>query len=1073
MYPIAQTKVVLPRRRTGLLSRQRLIKLFNDLIDHRLTVITAPAGYGKTTLLVDVAHQIELPVCWYAVDALDNDVYRFVAHFIAAIAHRFPEFGQRSAAVLEGIPLDTAGLDRLVTTVVNELCEHVHEHFTLILDDYHLVNNDETIKYFMDRFIQLADENCHLIISSRKLLNIDLILLTAKRQAIGFGYLELAFQPEELQALLLQNYNLTISTQTAQALVQKTEGWITGLLLSVQTDWKGKTDRLQLTHVSDSGELYRYLAQQVLAQQSPAVRDFLLRTSLLEEFDADLCQAVFGPGQSWSNLLETVANENLFVLRVDNKLRYHHLFQDFLQHQMQAEQPQERERILRQLGFIFIDRQQWEKAHQVYFHRLGDAQATAQLIEQAGQEMIGCGRLVILEKWIDALPAEILTSRARLLAIYGFVKTALGKIDEGLVHLNRAETLLQSDDDPAWLMQALVWRSTGHKFKGTYQQALADANAAMDVMGHSPQPQAIQAQILRARGAAYHHLGNLNEAIACWEQSLAVSVGLARLQDAAVIRLGLGIAYASVGYYSKATDHFLKSLEYWQQVGNLTRQANLLNNLAVIYHYTGDYESAREKLEQAVTLARQSGYTYVESIALASIGDLYVDLDDPDAALTAYEQAHQIARQMNHGFLLFYTCLARASVMRRQGDLAQAKSILKHVAELVQNSESAYEEGLYRLEQAGIALAEQKPREAIPHLEAVLSSIGHKQRYEYMRALLSLAGAHQLQNNAAAARQYLAQTFDVAASLENKHLLVTSARQANLVLKAFQADAELGPQVSQLQNLVFNFEQSVPTLRRRMRQQVQSVPITPPRLQIQAFGQSRVTFGGTVVASTKWQNSDLMREYFFYLLTHPNGIRRQDIGLVVGPDYSPTKLKRQFKNTVYRLRQMFTKDVIVFDPDEERYYFNRQQDYEYDVEAFEIELERARALKGEPEQQARAYQAAVALYNGEFLPELDGQWVLAQRERLSDKYVEALLKLSEFHLKNGVYEQAIYYSQRIAEENPYMERAYRLAMRAYAALGDRAAVKAKFEQCRQLLYDEVAAPVSPQTQGLYQTLVHS
>lgn len=1071
MYPITRTKIILPRRRADLLSRSRLNKLFDDLVDYKLMVITAPAGYGKTSVLVDVAHQLDIPVCWYSVDNLDNDPHRFIAHFIASIAQQFPNFGQ-SASLLDGALFDATALDRLVTAIVNELYEHVHEHFALILDDYHLVNDDATIKYFMDQFIQHVDENCHIVVSSRRLVNIDVILLTARRQAIGFGLNELAFQSDEIQALVLQNYNLTLSETAAQTLAHKTEGWITGLLLSVQSDWKDKTEQLRLRQIAESVGLYDYLAQQVLNQQPVATQNFLLQTSLLGEFDADLCQAVLGPGD-WPALIETAAQENLFVLRVGNKLRYHHLFQDFLQHQIKINQPQVRQHILKRLGQVFAAQNQWEKAHEVYFSQLADMPATAALIEQAGEAMICSGRLATLERWIAQLPPETWLAYPRLVAIYGFVKTTLGQIEEGLIHLNQAEEALNSAGDPFYLTQTLLWRSTAYRFKGYYQAALADADRAAEMCRQFNSINSLQGQVLRARGAALHYLGHLNETITCWEQALSFCLSLAQLQDAAILRLELGVAYLNIGQYSRAIDHCLRSLEYWQEVGNLTRQANLLNNLAVIYHSMGQYDIAKENLEQAISLAKQSGYTYVESMGLASLGDLFVDLEDAEAALAAYEQAYELAQKMNHGFLRFYTMLAKATLLRAAGDFAQTRAILKQVNDIVQQGGSNYEQGLYELEMGRLALDTQQWPEAITHLEKATRVINEKQRYEHIRALMFLAQAHCFNNQLPPAAQYLARAFEVAIKLEKKHLLVITGKQIKNALLALEPDVELGPQIRQLLKMIGDHEQSIPTLRRRLRKQATIVPVTPPRLQIQAFGQSRVVFGDTIITSTKWQNSDLMREYFFYLVTHPEGIRREDIGLVIGPDISPGKLKRQFKNTVYRLRQMFTKEVIIFDADEDRYYFNRQLDYDYDVEAFERQIARARSLNASPLQQIEAYRTAINLYKGAFLPDINGEWVLAERENLSGKYVNALLKLSEIHLKHGVYEQTIYYCNQIAAENPYLEQAYRLAMRAYAAMGDSAAVKAKFEQCRQVLYDEVNVPVSPQTKNLFQALLQA
>lgn len=199
--PVTRTKVIIPRERADILHRQRLVDLLVDLLDYKLLIIAAPAGYGKTSLLVDFAHRVQLPVCWYSLDPLDRDPQRFIAHLIAAIAQRFPSFGSQSLSMLETASQTDLDMDDLVTALVNDAYENIQEHFILVIDDYHLVNETAEIDYFVSRFIQDVDENLHLILASRSLLSLpDLPLMVARSQVGGLSFEELAFQPEEIQS---------------------------------------------------------------------------------------------------------------------------------------------------------------------------------------------------------------------------------------------------------------------------------------------------------------------------------------------------------------------------------------------------------------------------------------------------------------------------------------------------------------------------------------------------------------------------------------------------------------------------------------------------------------------------------------------------------------------------------------------------------------------------------------------------------------------------------------------------------------------------------------------------------
>ncbi|PIZ25468.1 MAG: hypothetical protein COY47_05785, partial [Chloroflexi bacterium CG_4_10_14_0_8_um_filter_57_5] len=452
--PLSQTKIIVPKRRDEILTRARLLELLNKLLDKRLILISAPAGYGKTSLLIDYANHAEMPLCWLSLDALDQDPQRFVAYLIAAIAHVFPKFGRQSTAALSNITSLEDDIERLIVTLVNEIYERVSEHFILVLDDYQFVNDTPAIRDFVNRFAQLVGENCHLILSSRKVVSLpDAILMIARDQVGGLGPLELAFEAEEIQALFEQNYHQHISAVTAEELVQQTEGWITGLQLSNPSMAKGISDRLRAARAAGV-ELFDYLSQEVLDQQPPEMRAFLLRTSLLDEFDADLCEAVLSPltpdqPNDWKQMIASVRLNNLFVLPVGPNgkwLRYHHLFQDFLNVRIREEHPELVEPILLRLAQVHEQNGDLEKSYHAY-QQLADINALADLVERAGTTLLYNDRLITLSNWLDYLPEELIRTRPVLLSLRGAVAVVKGKVQSGLSLLDQAEAAFQSTGD--------------------------------------------------------------------------------------------------------------------------------------------------------------------------------------------------------------------------------------------------------------------------------------------------------------------------------------------------------------------------------------------------------------------------------------------------------------------------------------------------------------------------------------------------------------------------------------------------------------------------------------------------
>jgi LuxR family maltose regulon positive regulatory protein len=200
--PVSRAKIVVPTLRPEILHRTRLLGLFDDLLDKKLIIVAAPAGYGKTSLLVDFSRQAEIPICWLSLDALDTDPQRFCVYLIAALVQRFPKFGKQSNAILRSLTNLEADSERLISVLVNEIDSRIGDHFTLGVEEYQFVDAIAPIRDLFSRFIYPVGENCHIIISSRRLPALpDIPLMVARQQVGGFDLEQLSFRPDEIHAL--------------------------------------------------------------------------------------------------------------------------------------------------------------------------------------------------------------------------------------------------------------------------------------------------------------------------------------------------------------------------------------------------------------------------------------------------------------------------------------------------------------------------------------------------------------------------------------------------------------------------------------------------------------------------------------------------------------------------------------------------------------------------------------------------------------------------------------------------------------------------------------------------------
>ena len=1072
--PVTRTKILVPRRRDDLLTRQRLLDALSELLDNRLIIVAAPAGYGKTSLLIDFVNKFEWPVCWYSIDPLDRDPQRFISHFIASLNLRFPQFGQSSLSALNNMSQDRLNLDQMVSTIINDAYDHIREHFIVVLDDYHLLDDSKPVNHFISRFIQDIDENCHVVVTSRTLLTLpDLPLLVARSQVGGLSFEELAFQPPEIQGLLLQNYHMTISDETAAQMAQQSEGWITGLLLSTQVKGKELEDRSRVAKVSGIG-LYDYLAQQVFEQQAPEMQDFLLWTSLLEEFDSNLCYEVIAKAlkqdRDWEALMDAIMMRNLFILPVGEDhlyLRYHHLFRDFLQNRIQHNRPKEAELIQLRLAEVYVNRHEWERAYSVY-QRLGQMEAIANMIEQAGTPLVSGGKLVTLNDWMGALPAELLTSRPALLSLEGMLVVMHSDIQKGLDLLNQAISALEPGQAPFQMALTLSRRSVAYRLLGDYQRSLADAERALVLCdGETVKSLQVQAEAYRAKAMCLYHQGMMKVSLTWFDRSLKSFQAIDDDQSVARMLIEMGMVQQTLGRYEEAELTYTRSLEYWQSRDNYVWMSNLLNNLGALQHIRGNFEASASTFEKAIQYARAGSYPRLEGYTLASIGELYRDMDAIDEAREAYRQARQFADKINERGLTFYLDIDEAALARQHEHFRHATDLLQAAAECSQEGGSPFEQNLLQLEWGALYTVKKAYGEALPALKAAAEYFTVEDyKIEAARAHIFLMAVAFYNSQKSETIGHLKSIFALAPIQNNRVALSVTAREVRPALEQMQQDNDYNPLASDLVKLIQQYEQELPSLRRHLRRQASSVPFAPPRLFIQALGRLQVKTGDHTLTSADWQTQESC-DLFYYLLAHPEGLTKEQIGLVFWPESSPAELKLRFKNNMYRLRHAAGKDIVLFK--EETYYFNHYLDYEYDVETFLREISEAQQSEN-PDKKANHLRAALKTYKGSYLPEVEETWVVVERQRLHQIYIDALLELTGLYIEKQQYETALKYCQHALGQDRCLEGAHRLAMRIHAAMGNRAEVERQYDLCRRALQDEFSLQPSPQTETLYQAL---
>lgn len=1069
--PISRIKVRIPHRRRELITRTRLIDAIYEQLEKRLILIVAPAGYGKTSLLVDMAQQSDLPVSWLSLDALDQDPQRFLRYLIAAVAEKFPSFGRDSLAALESMASIEQDEERLLVTITNEINTQVNEHFILILDDYHLVANVPFINHVISRFLQLTGEHIHLILSTRNLPNIpNAPLMIARNQVGGLSFEELSFWPEEIQQLFQQNNGISLSLQDAQALVEKTEGWIAAIHLT-----NGHPGTLpQLHPLESTRELFDFFSKEVLLRQPEPVRRFMLMTSVFDAFDVSLCAQVLEPlveGQQfdWPLLFETVRTGNLFSAPLDSDghwMRYHHLFQHFLRSQLQYEQPALAWHIQQNLARAYEERQDWEAALDVYA-KLDDYENQARLLTDTSMLFVLTGRILTLASWLDKLPGDVISTHPALVSLLGTIHATRGDNRQALELFDLAESKLRGAENAIEWTRTLVRRAEVCRQLGYYDRARKDAEQILELSQGSPiqDMQYMYWEGLRIKGLVLFAQGNMKEALVWLQEALRACKTSGAKTNIPILETELGVIHRRLGETDVAAQYYASALQAWENAGNTGWKARLLNNLGLLYHMTGRLQESYALLQEALTVSERSGYIRFQTNALISLADLFTDLADFDSAYTYYDKALTLASNMGYSVYIFYASLGQARLQRLKGNHLLAVEELRR-AELSQVNLGIFEKAVLNLELGCCWLDANKLELAVDSLResvALFGQGGNQMEQSVAQLWLEVAASVQDMDGAT---ERLKELLPARRDWQKPALQMIHAGRAARWLKKRGSFLLKAPLLKFFFEEAEHIREALPDLRRNLRNTNENLQSLAPRLEISSFGEIVVRHNQRVVEVSDWQTREA-RDLFLFLLQSP-ALTKEQIALVFWPDISPARLKMRFKINIYRVRQAIGQDVIVFEDD--RYHFNRTINYTWDREEFDKLFEKLNQTV-ERSEKRKLLEAAVGFLKGDYLADLDADWVVLDRLKYQEIYRYIMLELAMLYLKDGQAHNCLNIARRVLLSDPLLESAHRLIIQAYASLHDPASMTLQYRQYRQTLENELGLEPSLEISALYEQLM--
>jgi LuxR family transcriptional regulator, maltose regulon positive regulatory protein len=723
------TKLHLPQPPPGFTPRPRLVDRLNEGLARGLVLVCAPAGFGKTALLADWAHRHHGPVAWLSLDSGDSDPARFWRHVAAALDRARPGLAEQVAPLLG--PPAPASFEALATMLVNELASQPGEGVALVLDDYHVVDA-QPVHASLAFLLEHRPPGLQLVLASRADPPLRLARLRSRGQLAELRAADLRFSPEEAAGLLRAAVGPDLPVDAMAALAARTEGWAAGLQLAALS-LRGQADVAGFVAGFSGSHRYvlDFLAEEVLDRQPDEVRAFLLGTSVLERLSGPLCDAVCGRTGSQATL-EELERANLFLVPLDEVRgwwRYHQLFADLLRARL-AQQHPERVPELHRAAAAWYERN--GLADDAVRHALaaGDAAWAARLIELHVDALLLRGERGTLERWVAALPGELVGSRPRLLLAQADLALSAGRVEAVEHALDGAERafadapdeLYQPSVDRAASLVANVpaaiafWRAYLAELRGDAEGAIAFDRKALAELGEE---ESVLASVARLHLRSAELLRGVPPDA---ERAFASSMAELRVAGEVYPALRacelLGHVQRAQGRLDAALGTYRQGLKIAAPTGGppppVAGMAHV--GLAEVAYQRNDLEAALEHASEGIALCRQLAYPRSLAAGLATLARIRQAEGDLSGALDAIQEDWRVAPSRGVTGLLNPVPALRARLRLAQGDLAAAVRWTNERG-LGQDDEVSYPREPEHLVLARVLLAQDLPDRALALLD--------------------------------------------------------------------------------------------------------------------------------------------------------------------------------------------------------------------------------------------------------------------------------------------------------------------------------------------------------------------
>lgn len=1094
MENIVHTRLLQKSLPKDIVERKSLYKLLSDNLAKSLILICAPAGYGKTTLAADFITHKKVKFSWLQIHSDMDNFYSFITYITHSLQKLKPEFGKSTIGLIEDYR-ERFGLTRslgntindILAVFLNEFVSHFKEDVTIVIDDLSNISNSEWLSKCFNMIFENIPPNMHFVITTREMPDFNLSVLKAKRSLLMIGSEDLAFTVDETGELLRTNYSLNSSESEIKTLRNYLGGWVTGIHLVVQSS-EGELGSLRLDKMIIMEDIYNYFTEDIFNSLHADTRTFLINTSLLESFSAELSNYIFSSKKSGS-IINELLSKNIFI-QVDTSrsgedstyYTYHTLFRKFLNAKFRDSiDENEAKNVLTKAAEFYLKKLDYLNTIN-YFLQSGNIKRTVKLIEENFQHYYASGSYEILWNWFESIGNEVLSGHPEMLynkaVLLRFYK---GEIENSLSLLEQTIKSAKTAKKYELLAKAVILRSRNLISIGKITESIKN----LESISSAKIKKDINAKIRYIRAYAFYQNGDYDKALPELDKGIEELEKAKATADTNNTQLAMFNLY---GHIYLIRGDYSKSASYYEQV--LKRSNRVFDkfetycNLILLSAQSGKFEKALEYANENKTIAETISIPIFRITYLLALQSVNFEFGDYEGSIALLGEINRIASEISHKYYIFLSYSLIGDSYYYLNKLSKAEEYYDLAFRYVNNN-SELERIQYSFTKA-ILLKKDKPDEGTGEVleKAYQYYKANKFSYNKAQSAFHLADYYYKTKNYGTSLKYLDESLALSKEKEYVSFLQRDFTDLRYLFDFAVANNVQKDFVKLLMHSNIGRENQS-WISDEAKARLEESGDYNYDLQLKTFGSPEIILRGTVIDDTYWSKKK-WKAIFIYLLLNPKKeLSKDKIIDVFYPDTSIESADNIFHQIVSKFRAIMkapaaetaAAETATAEISSSKKGKEEQQvpllaplvtyedkilrinnDFIYYIDCFELDriYKKISPVKNSV-RKLELLKAAESIYGGEFLEGNYETWAEELRTKYLSYYTEICEELIETLFMLRDFELAIEYSDKLLRQDKFNLNAYEYSLKSLEAMDKQKQAKerlARFSKIYEKEYGE-------------------